>query len=196
MSKLSFVTLLVVGATILGATVLREPIANAAQSIDATIVGPLDAQGNVKTHEQGIASVEVTNASVPGRDVDNPAAHPFQIHEFLQQASVFKRLATADFTVASAKRLVLEYASASCDLDEGKVLDFSIGTTVNGGEPTANLFAPSWQVGEHFVGGQDLRVYADGGTNVRLAARFSANNEFPDCVVSLSGYYFGPAERP
>ena len=35
MKKSSFVVLLVVGATVLGATVLREPIANAAQATSA-----------------------------------------------------------------------------------------------------------------------------------------------------------------
>ena len=59
MKKSSFVVLLLVGATVLGATVLREPIAWAAQAVDAQIIGPLDANGNVKVHEQGTASVAV-----------------------------------------------------------------------------------------------------------------------------------------
>jgi hypothetical protein len=33
--------------------VLREPVAHAAQSIAATIVAPVDGQGNVAVHEQG-----------------------------------------------------------------------------------------------------------------------------------------------
>jgi hypothetical protein len=63
MSKWSFVVLLLAGATLLGATVLHEPIARAAEEVGATIVGPLDANGNVKVHEQGTASVTVTNSS-------------------------------------------------------------------------------------------------------------------------------------
>jgi hypothetical protein len=82
--KWSFVALLLVGATILGATVFREPIAWAAQSVDSTIVGPLDngnvrvheegtantreqntdANGNIKVHEQGTANVKVTNSNL------------------------------------------------------------------------------------------------------------------------------------
>jgi hypothetical protein len=65
MKKWTFITLLILGATILGSTVLREPIANAAQSVDANIIGPLDGQGNVKVHEQGTANVNVTNSTVP-----------------------------------------------------------------------------------------------------------------------------------
>jgi hypothetical protein len=44
-------------STVLGATVFREPIAWAAQTVDATIIGPLDNNGNVKVHEQGTATV-------------------------------------------------------------------------------------------------------------------------------------------
>jgi hypothetical protein len=51
--------ILVLGATFLGATVLSGPIATAAQSVGATITGPLDGQGNVKVHEQGTANVNV-----------------------------------------------------------------------------------------------------------------------------------------
>jgi hypothetical protein len=36
--------------------VLRDPIANAAQSINATIVGPVDRR-NVRVHEEGTANV-------------------------------------------------------------------------------------------------------------------------------------------
>jgi hypothetical protein len=57
MKKWSVVALLILGATILGATVLREPIAHAAQSTATTIVGPLDANGDVKVHEQGTVTV-------------------------------------------------------------------------------------------------------------------------------------------
>ena len=84
MKKWSFVALLLVGATVLGATVFREPVAWAAQSVDATIAGPLDggnvrvheegtattqeqntdAHGNIRMHEQGTADVHVTNASL------------------------------------------------------------------------------------------------------------------------------------
>jgi hypothetical protein len=48
-------------AAALGATVFKESIATAADSISATITGPLDAQGNVSVHERGTANVTVTN---------------------------------------------------------------------------------------------------------------------------------------
>ena len=69
MKKGSTIALLLVAATVLGATVLREPIVSAAQGLSATIIGPLDGNGNVRVHEQGTANVNVTNATltaVPG----------------------------------------------------------------------------------------------------------------------------------
>ena len=48
MKKWSFVALLLVGATILGATVFHEPLARAAQTVSATIINPLDTDGNVR----------------------------------------------------------------------------------------------------------------------------------------------------
>jgi hypothetical protein len=69
--------LLVLGAVILGATVLREPIARAASPFTNVLVGntasnpvPVtvqntDTNGDVKVHEQGTADVNVTNTTVP-----------------------------------------------------------------------------------------------------------------------------------
>lgn len=64
MSKYVVVAAGLLLAMVLGATVLSEPIAQAAQTVSATIVGPLDGSGNVKVHEQGTASVNVTNAQL------------------------------------------------------------------------------------------------------------------------------------
>ena len=65
MRKHAFVAGGLVLGLVLGATIFREPVAWAAQSLGVTILGPLDASGNVAVHEQGTAAVTVTNASVP-----------------------------------------------------------------------------------------------------------------------------------
>jgi hypothetical protein len=67
------VALLVLSATFLSATVLSGPIASAAQSVSATITGPLDGQGNVKVHEQGTADVRSTDTThvLFAQNVDN-----------------------------------------------------------------------------------------------------------------------------
>lgn len=51
---------------VLGATVFREPIAWAAQVVDARIVGPVDNNGNVAVHEQGVARVDFVPKPVVG----------------------------------------------------------------------------------------------------------------------------------
>jgi hypothetical protein len=69
--------LLVLGSTVLGATVLKGQLAWAAPPVPSVFVtndasNPvpareqnLDADGNIKVHEQGTADVNVTNSSLP-----------------------------------------------------------------------------------------------------------------------------------
>ena len=49
--------LLLLGSLLLGSTVFRDQAAHAAQTVGATIIGPLDANGNVRVHEQGAVSL-------------------------------------------------------------------------------------------------------------------------------------------
>ena len=62
MRKHAFVAGGLVLGLVLGATIFREPVAWAAQSLGVTILGPLDASGNVAVHEQGTAAVTVMSA--------------------------------------------------------------------------------------------------------------------------------------
>ena len=100
MRKWSLVALLVVGAMVLGATVLREPVASAASAVlNTNIVGPLDAQGDVRVHEQGT----VAAVSVP--------KHPFnkQVQcSFSGEGSCF-----ATIPVPEGNLLVIETVSAA-----------------------------------------------------------------------------------
>jgi hypothetical protein len=69
--------LLVLGSTVLGATVLQEQLAWAAPPLPSVFVANdaaspvpareqnVDADGNIKVHEQGTADVNVTNTSLP-----------------------------------------------------------------------------------------------------------------------------------
>jgi stage V sporulation protein SpoVS len=57
MRKYAIVAVGLLLSLVLGATVFREPIAWAAQSVSATIAGPLDSHGNVAVHEMGTAAV-------------------------------------------------------------------------------------------------------------------------------------------
>lgn len=82
---------------VLGATVFREQAAWAAQAVDARIVGPLDAQGNVKVHEQGTAAIR-------------SADHEVSITRRYQSSG---QLCDGTFyTVPAGQDLVVEYISA------------------------------------------------------------------------------------
>jgi hypothetical protein len=85
MRKSIVILMLIVGSTVLGATVLREPIAQAASPFTNVIIGNTAAnpipvaeqnldggnnirvheQGTAAVHEQGVATVHVDNGSLP-----------------------------------------------------------------------------------------------------------------------------------
>lgn len=119
MKKRSAVALLLVGATVLGATVFREPIANAAQLVSAEIVGPLDAEGNVRVHEQGTANARVNNPPdqpVPVRDVENPPSTPFQQTLELESTSDLGAEDCASFAVPLRKHLAIEHIAVALSM--------------------------------------------------------------------------------
>jgi hypothetical protein len=97
--------LVLIGAGVaLGTTVFREGMAHAAQLVSAEIVSPLDARGNVKVHEQGIADVNVTNRTVPVTVANTSlsiqqAGEPVALHVTSQSQLVFN------------KRLVIQYVN-------------------------------------------------------------------------------------
>src|SRR5437773_863757 len=95
----------IVLALILGATVFRDEIAQAAQIVSADITSPLDQQGNVKVHEQGIANVSVRNASVPFVQAGTPITIAVGSNE-------------GAYTVPSGKRLVIQYVNATAVSDQ------------------------------------------------------------------------------
>jgi hypothetical protein len=168
MKRLHFVALLIVGATILGATVLREPIALAAQIVDANIIGPLDADGNIKVHEQGTPTV---NAAQVGtwqvRAADNPAFQPFHASV---SATEGPSGGCNGFAVPVGKRLVLEFVSASVNAEQGEqaIADFRVdknGSTVQTYEVPLRDQA-FWGGFERLVGSEDVLVYA-GPTTAR-----------------------------
>jgi hypothetical protein len=131
MKKWPFVALLLLGSTILGATVLREPIALAAQGVDATIIGPLDGQGNVKVHEQGTAAVIVRGTP----DV-RVAREPFQ--QFVG-GNVGSSGEDCDLIeVPAGKRLTIESFSAEVTSSASPPADVYLRVFVDG-NPTQSF---------------------------------------------------------
>jgi hypothetical protein len=198
MKKCSFVALLLVGATVLGATVLREPIAHAAQTTATTIVGPLDANGNVKVHDQGTSDVNVTNSTVPVHEegtssvavTNGPATQPVQVSDGFQlTGSSGLKLS---YTVPDGKRLVLEYAAADARGPNGDKLfiDFIDGGDPNG--PTI-VFLPLEFQGDFFgedryTASEPVRAYVEGGHQVAVEVDQTSEPDLATFRWTLSGY--------
>jgi hypothetical protein len=137
--------LLSLGSALLGATVLHEPLAHAAQAIfisnDSSNPVPVqeqrtDANGNIKVHEQGTANVNVgnfpptqqitgtvgINANANGvKEVNSVAVRPFSARSagtFGAGTDNFRAVVDL-FTVPPGQRLVLTYASAEVHVNTG-----------------------------------------------------------------------------
>ena len=197
MRKYAFVAAGLLLSLVLGATVFREPIAWAAQSVDATIIGPLDSNGNVKVHEQGTANVNVTNTLLPVHEqgtaavreqgtvtvrvADAPGEQPFagghsEAVVTIADGSFFGSDA---FTVPSGKRLVIQSVSGFTALPLGQVPQLIALRTSSGGvagrhdlnaEKRATYSGLDW-----WVFSQQVSMYADGGSIVSFVV-----NRFPD----------------
>jgi hypothetical protein len=151
MRKWTFVVLLLVGATILGGTVFREPIALAAQSVDATIIGPLDGNGNVKVHEQGTAAVRLAEQEVSLTKVaDNQQINSCQ---------------TDVYTVPAGERLIIDYMSAETGAATAAFGDLSAPSS---SPPLALPLVFQEQGPGFFVASQQLHFAVDAGTLLRL----------------------------
>ena len=123
MRKWSFVALLLVGAMVLGSTVLHEPIANAAKDVGTTIVGPLDANGNVKVHEQGTATVKsgdqtqlVFNDRLvdPGATLDVSAFKEIRVMLSCEPRGIGRSVGLQIYTVTGQSDVLLDAINQSC----------------------------------------------------------------------------------
>jgi hypothetical protein len=111
--RLAVAVALVVTGAVLGATVLREPLAQAAASVPSFFVTNdsahpvpvreqnLDASGNIKVHEQGTAAVHeqgtanvnVTNGSIPVTGTVNVSGANMRVITVLQNETIPKNTA-------------------------------------------------------------------------------------------------------
>lgn len=62
-------SVIVVASLVLGASVFREQIAWAAQTVEATIVGPVDGNGNVRVREQAVTEFLGSKQVTAGDDL-------------------------------------------------------------------------------------------------------------------------------
>ena len=165
MKKRHVVLLLTAAGVVLGATVFREPVAFAAQLVNATITGPLDAQGNVAVHERGVASVNVTNAELSVRQ----AGTPF---------SIMLKPPNEIFTVPAGKQLLIEYVSSFSSSDDTATL--IVGQA---GVPDQNHVLPTTPFSGGFVISERVTIHAGPGKQVVFF--FNSN-----AYVTVEGYMF------
>jgi hypothetical protein len=117
---------------LLGATVFREPVAWAAQAVDARITAPLDVSGNVKVHEAGTANVNVTNSSLAVT-----AASPITGGGAADGCKVSNNPCTFPSQTASALSIHLTAGVAFLSLERsGSIVATFLGPDLNGNAST------------------------------------------------------------
>lgn len=137
--------LLLLGSVVLAATVLREPLAKAATPIASVFVTNdsshplpvreqnLDANGNIKVHEQGTTNVNVTNDSAV------PVKTQQQLTEYAAEKELQEGGSPLDASVAQYREIRVVSTLASpficspgdqliVDASEGGTLFFDLGT--------------------------------------------------------------------
>lgn len=107
MRKLSFAALLLVAATVLGATVLREPVADAATATLNVIVQN-DSSHPVPVQQQGTASVSVNN-TVATADVDVRTAVRFGPESFQTAGGGFQEVVIPRDAIPAGKKFIVAY---------------------------------------------------------------------------------------
>jgi hypothetical protein len=200
MQKLAIAVVLVVISTTLGGTVFRDQIAQAAQLLEVHVTN-LDANGNVKVHEQGTAAVHeqgTANVNVvkAGALPVEPAGAPVNI--CLTNFTIGPDPEPRTYTVPAGKRLVIEYVNAE-GLDAGDKdglsynywhLDVAtgaggsyVGDGINAryaflgqpDDPDAN------NIGQRYLVSEQVRIYAPAGSVLSFDRRAILD-------VCMSGY--------
>jgi hypothetical protein len=175
--------LLVLVSVVLGATVFRGQVAQAAQSISATIVGPLDAQGNVKVHEQGTAAVH-EQGTVGIRSANDEVS--IVGSNFGNGCDQF-----TFYTVPAGKTLVLEYIGAVVNgIDATRAFGRILFNVANGIEQLPFVFQsqiPNW-----LTASEAVHVAVPAGTALAFdgTLRDSSGGFLANCGfnISLGGY--------
>jgi hypothetical protein len=171
-----------------GAIVLREPVAQAAQLVDAKIIGPLDGNGDVSVHEQGTAAVREQNldraGSIRVHEHGTAAVNVTNSSITVDQAGtpVAIRLIWPDddtYTVPTGKRLRVHYVNGFSTKDPIAVHVLAGGTFLQtyrflGATAFTN---PSGEVLR--VISEPVLIQAEQGQHLQVSA---------DADVELSGY--------
>jgi hypothetical protein len=138
------------------------------------------------------AQVRPGDAAAVADPASRNEAEPFQ-----RQVSVRlgARESTATFAVPQGKRLVIEYVSVSGQLPFGQRLLVALDTSVDG-EAATHFLVPARPDFARITGvdgdivrfRQWLRVYADGGTDVKVRAAQSGHWGSGSASVTVTGF--------
>lgn len=138
-------------------------------------------------------------AEAPGLKVfvDNPPTSPVPIRDVEKSLKetvqvMLQTGVSTSFSVPSAKRLIIEYVSFSCNAAGSDQL-WAIGlSTVANGQYALHYFAPVKTAfldnQTHFAGSQQTRLHADPSTNVHFF-HFAGSTPSLSCALTFSGYY-------
>src|SRR5437867_3289252 len=124
-----------------------------------------------QTSNKDVRVVNTTAEPVPVRDVDN-ARQPFQ-EVALVVIPASSSSASSTFTVPAGKRLVIEYVSGNNTLFAGQKLRGAFILTYVGGQYQRHYLLihhgePYNNTNEEFVTAQEMKAYADPGTQVEV----------------------------
>lgn len=200
--KLAAAAGMVLVSTVLGATVFQQPIAGAAGSVQSFLIGNdaahaipvreqnLDADGNVRTHEQGTANVNVTNAAVPVLEKHTPFQVALTKTNWEGQSA-----AGLNVSIPTGKMLVVQTLSASAYVEAGQSVKVQVVTQGAGGlaEHVITLESQGTFGGRDlYAGSAPITAYAAGGSpaNGIMATfiRSAATGDGGNVQLSVSGY--------
>ena len=174
------------------------------------VTGSLDVSGAV-TLAPG-ASVTLAGTSVT---INNSAVNPVRVRDVNDANQPIAASTTCDspaatigcgpamiYTVPAGKRLVIEYASLDGCILPGQSVELSVSTQLNGAftRHAVNIAPPAAGPGVGVIAcnipnassitaiGQQIRLYADGGTQVLVEGDRNSNLGLASFSFSISGY--------
>jgi hypothetical protein len=157
--------LLVLLSVVLGATVFREQVAQAAATLLVREQNT-DSQGNIKVHEQGTANVNLTNSSLPVREQNIDAQGNTKVHE---QGTANVNVTNSSLSIAPASPITGGGGARSVNVGEVLSLDPPVTAT------ELSIFLESAVGGLELLYQQDLVAFflgpalATGHSNIDLA---------------------------
>lgn len=169
-------------------------------AVQGAVTGTVSIAGTPSVAVQGVTPVAVTNttatpAGVRSADEPGRGARPFHVQVFGVPYDCSSSPPLAALTVPAGSVLVLEFVTVAGRGGTGAFVSGAVITTVAGvtashqlGTVITGTPVTSPNATTPFVMTQPLRLYADPGTEVKLAGCIFGLIDVPVATVTLSGY--------